>query len=209
MASNVVTAEDVKAKAEAELQAALDAARAMPRDQLAEPLYWWEIYALGPVQFGPLVPPGTFLDRDLQPGRIIRLGESAFLVSVLLLNPFPLPQDPGIIPCDFLTPFQLPYRIEYHTINVDNLTSLGTVVHEGYLYPGQCYYVDVLEITPSDPGCIFETNICARILDCHKSTPSASPFAGFARSIINLDPELFLPTTFLEFDNPVRYMVYE
>jgi hypothetical protein len=209
MAAPSITAEDVKARIEAQLKSALDEAKSMQREQLAEPLYWWDLYAYGPIQFGSLVPPAGFLDSPLQPGRILRVGEKAYLVTVLVINPFPLPQDPMIVPVDFLTVWKLPFTIEYHTVNATHCTPAGTVQHWGYLEPGQAYYVDVLEIDATEPGCVFETNICARILDCHKSTPSPSPFAGFARATINLDPELFLPTQFLEFDNPVRYMVYE
>ena len=206
-----ITAEDVKAKVEAHLQSALDEARTMQREQIAEPLYWWDLYGYGPIQPGAGLVPSTagFLDSPLAPGKIIRVGETAYLVTVLVINPFPLPQDPMIVPVDFLTVWKLPFEIEYHTVNATTCKPVGTVKHWGYLEPGQAYYVDVLEIQPTEEGCIFETNICARILDCHKSTPSPSPFAGFARSIINLEPELFLPEEVVEFDNPIRYMVYE
>jgi hypothetical protein len=195
----VSAADDVKAAVEAQLQASLEAALNAPREQIAEPLYWW--------------------DSPLAPGKILRVGEKGYLVTVFIVNPFPLPQDPNIRPVDFLTVWKLPYRIDYSTLN----TSTGRPVpslnatHYGNLVPGQAYYVDVFEFTAYEPGCIFETNICARILDCENGHPgyghgygkSPSPFAGFARSILNLDPELFLPTQYLEFDNPIRFMVYE
>jgi hypothetical protein len=213
-------ADDVKARIEAQLQASLEAAMSAPREQIAEPLYWWEIFGYGPVQIpNQLVPPAGFLDSPLAPGKILRVGEKGYLVTVFIINPFPLPQDPNIRPVDFLTVWKLPYQIDYHTFN----TSTGrpvpslTATHYGNLVPGQAYYVDVLEFTAYEPGCVFETNICARILDCESGHPSyghgygksPSPFAGFARSTYNLDPELFLPTQHLEFDNPIRFMVYE
>lgn len=214
LAVREVTAEDVKAQIEAQLQSSLETALTTPRQEIAEPLFWWEIYAYGPIQPGAqLVPPATFLSSPLLPGKVIRVGEKAFIVTVFVLNPFPLPQDPNIIPCDFLSVWRLPYTVEYHTCNVSNCTRGPAdlnVKHEGaHLVPGQCYYVDVLEFTAREEGCIFETNICVRILDCESSVPSASPFAGFARTTINLDPELFLPSPLLEFDNPLRFMVYE
>jgi hypothetical protein len=208
-----LTAADVKAHLEKQLQAAYEKALTTPRAQLAEPLFWWEIYSIGPIQLGAqLVPPATFLDSPLLPGKVIRNGESAFIATVIILNPFPLPQDPLIIPCDFLSVFSLPFEVDYHTCNLTTCEPADAnlnVKNTGNLVPGQCFYVDVLEFTADEAGCLFETNICARILGCDGKTPNASPFAGFARTTINIDPELFFPTPLLEFDNPIRFMVYE
>jgi hypothetical protein len=208
-----LTAADVKANLEKQLRAAYEKALTKPRAQIAEPLFWWEIFALGPIQAGAqLVPPATFLSSPLLPGKVIRKGETGFIVTFFILNPFPLPQDPLIIPSDFLSVFSLPFEIDYHTCNGTTCEPAGAnlnVKHTGNLVPGQFFYVDVLEFVAEDPGCIFETNICARILGCDGKTPNASPFAGFARTTINVDPELFFPTPLLEFDNPVRFMVYE
>jgi hypothetical protein len=221
METSSSAADDVKARIEAQLQSSLEAALTAPREQIAEPLYWWEIFGYGPVQIpNQLVPPAGFLDSPLAPGKILRVGEKGYLVSVFIVNPFPLPQDPNIRPVDFLTVWKLPYRIDYHTCNATTCRPAGpelNVTHYGNLIPGQAYYVDVLEFTAYEPGCVYETNICARILDCESGHPgyghshgkSPSPFAGFARSTFNLDPELFLPTQTLEFDNPIRFMVYE
>ncbi len=207
------TAADVKAQLEKQLQAAYEEALTKPRAQLAEPLFWWEIYSIGPIQVGAqLVPPATFLDSPLLPGKVIRNGESAFIATVIVLNPFPLPQDPLIIPRDFLSVFSLPFEVDYHTCNLTTCEPAGAnlnVKNTGALVPGQTFYVDVMEFTADEAGCLFETNICARILGCDGKTPNASPFAGFARTTINIDPELFFPTPVLEFDNPIRFMVYE
>jgi len=212
-----VTAEDVKAKVEAQLHVALEEARKRKRPEIAEPLYWWEIYAFIIQPGAQLIPPASFFDGPLLPNKVIRKGEKAYIVTVIILNPFGLPQDPNIVPCDFLSIWRLPYTVEYHTCNLTECEkgpANQNAKHTGYLVPGQCYYVDVLEFTAQEEGCIFETNICARILSCQdvgnpnhlQPTP---PFAGFARTTINLDPELFFPSPFLEFDNPLRYMVYE
>lgn len=208
-----LTAADVKAQLEKQLRAAYEKALITPRAQLAEPLFWWEIFSIGPIQPGAqLVPPDTFLGSPLLPGKVIRNGESAFIATVIILNPFPLPQDPLIIPCDFLSVFSLPFEVDYHTCNLTTCEPAGAnlnVKNTGALVPGQCFYVDVLEFKADEAGCLFETNICARILGCDGKTPNASPFAGFARTTINIDPELFFPTPLLEFDNPIRFMVYE
>ena len=213
--ARTVTAEDIKAKVEAELQAALDKARTMPREELAEPLYWWEIYAFLIQPGAQLVPPASFFSSPLLPNKVIRVGEQAYIVTVIILNPFGLPQDPNIVPCDFLSIWSLPFEVEYHTANVTEVKkgpANQNAKHTGHLVPGQCFYVDVLEFTAQEEGCIFETNICARILGCEeggRKNQLAPPFAGFARTTINLDPELFFPSQFLEFDNPLRYQVYE
>jgi hypothetical protein len=210
-----ITAEDVKARVEAELRAALEQARTMQRIQVADPLYWWEIYAFVIQPGAQLVPPASFFDSPLLPHKVIRVGQKAYIVSVIILNPFGLPQDPNIVPCDFLSTFSLPYEIDYHTCNATECKkgpANQNARHSGHLVPGQCFYVDVLEFTAQEEGCIFETNVCARILGCdngNRQQQLAPPFAGFARTTINLDPELFFPSPLLEFDNPLRYMVYE
>lgn len=207
-----VDEETLKASIEARLQSALEEARAKQLE-VAEPLNWWEIYAIGPIQPGAgLVPPSSFFDRPLLPNKVIRVGEYAYIATVLILNPFPLPQDPNIIPSDYLSIWGLPYTVEYHTANVTSVKAGPAdlnVKHTGHLVAGQSYYVDVLRFRAQDEGCVFETNICVRILDCSGNEPSASPFAGFARTTANIDPELFFPTQGLEFDNPLRFMVYE
>jgi hypothetical protein len=209
-----VTAEDIRAKLEARLQSALETARASYKPEVAEPLGWWEIYAIGPIQPGAqLVPPASFLDSPLSPDKVIRKGEKAYIATVVIINPCALPQDPNINPTSFLTPFGLPLEVEYHTANVTDVTkgpaSMNVTHSTLHLLPNVSYYVDVLEFDGDKEGCIYETNICARILDCSGKTPSASPFAAFARTTINIDEELFLPSQVLEFDNPVRFMVYE
>lgn len=211
-----ITPEDVKARVEKELQAALEKARTMPRAQLAEPLYWWDIYAFVVQPDAQLVPPASFFDGPLLPNQVIRVGDKAFIVSVLILNPFRLPQDPNIIPCDFLSQFSLPYEIDYHTCNATECKkgpANQNAKHSGCLVPRQCFYVDVLEFTAQEEGCIFETNVCARILGCgdcgNGEQQLAPPFAGFARTTFNLDPDLFFPAPFVEYNNPLRYMVYK
>ncbi|HET9221096.1 MAG TPA: hypothetical protein VFO07_01265, partial [Roseiflexaceae bacterium] len=79
-----VTAEDVKAQVEARLQAALDQALASPPStEVAELQGWWDLYAIGPVQFDR--PGGPFPPSD-----VIRAGEPAFVITILILNPNPI-----------------------------------------------------------------------------------------------------------------------
>jgi hypothetical protein len=208
---NRVSAAEVKAQLEAQLQAAYEKALATPSTEVAEPLYWWDLFAIGPIQPPALLsPPAPLTPGPLLPHQVIRVGEQAFIATILVLNPFPVPGSTPPTPADILSNFGLPYRVEYHTCNLshceegpDNLN----VVHEGNLVPGQIFYVDVLEFTATEEGCIFETNICARILGCEGIT--APPFAGFARLTIDIDPDLFFPAPGVQFDFPIRFMVYE
>jgi hypothetical protein len=213
-----VTAEEVKVQLEAQLQAAYEKAASTPRKEVAEPLFWWDLYAIGPIQpdagfYGVTPPP--FL-----PHRVIRAGEEAYIATILILNPFPLPVPPyGLVPSDILSNFCLPYKIEYHTCDTTNCTKGPAnlnVTHEGHFVPGHFIYVDILHFKAERAGCIFETNICARILGCEYKDKygrtiecTAPPFAGFARWIVNLDPDLLFGAPLFEFDNPVRFMVYE
>jgi hypothetical protein len=85
------------------------------------------------------------------------------------------------------------------------------VTHEGHLYPGHFFYIDLLHFVAEREGCIFETNICGRILGCEYEGRycTSPPFAGFVRWVADIDEDLFLGSPGLEFDNPVRFMVYE
>src|SRR5262245_46257815 len=101
-----VTAEDVKAQVEARLQAALDQALAGPSAaEVAELQGWWDLYAIGPIQFTR--PGGPFPPSD-----VIRAGEPAFVVTILILNPYPI-LPPGISPGDILSKFALTYEVTY------------------------------------------------------------------------------------------------
>jgi len=204
-----VTKEQLKAQIEAQVRAAYEKAAANTRQELAEPQDWWELFAVGPIQapagfYGVTPPP-------LLPHRVIRVGEEAFIVTILILNPFPLMVPPaGLIPADVLSNFGLPFTLEYHTCDTTNCVKGPdnlNVTHTGTLIPGQFIYVDILDFVAEKAGCIFETNICGRILGCEGIT--APPFAGFVRWVADVDADLFFGSPGLEFDNPVRFMVYE
>jgi hypothetical protein len=206
-----VSVEDIRASLEARLQSALETARASFSPEVAEPQGWWDVYALGPIQPGAqLVPSASFLDSPLMPNKVIRSSELAYVATIVVINPFPLPQDPGINPTSFLTPFGLPLEIEYHTM-CDAIPGPASIVTHSTLnlIPGQSFYVDILQYGPGLVKGIYETNITARILDASGMTPSASPFAGFARATMNIDEDLFFTSPAMEFDNPLRFIVYE
>jgi hypothetical protein len=198
-----VTAEDVKAQVEARLQAALDQALASPPDaEVAELQGWWDLYAIGPIQFTR--PGGPFPPSD-----VIRAGEPAFVVTILILNPNPI-LPPGISPGDILSKFALTYEVTYQTGNLTKWQQAGTPLsseHEGLkLVPGQFFYVDVLEFIPTDRDeVMYEMNISARIFGCNENY--APPFAGFAREVYDIDPDMFSPSPGMG-DRPIRFMVY-
>lgn len=205
-----VTAEDVKAHYEALLKSSLDKALNAPQKEVAELQGWWDIIAFGPIQ--------PILNPPFRPSDVIRAGEPAFIVTVLILNPFPI-LPPGISPCDILSKFALPYEITYQTGNVTTWTKapapLTSEKDPLYLVPGQCFYIDVLEFTPQDRDeVMYEMNISARIFGCTRHGKNgkdkenyAPPFAGFAREVVEVDSSFFRPAPFLN-SAPIRFLVY-
>ncbi len=202
------TPEEVKAVVEAKLLAILERAAQNPTREIAEPEGEWDLVALGPIQFaGPFPGPGPYL-----PHQIIRVGELAFVVTVLY--------------APRLYHFCLPYEVEYCTGDLCEWKKgppYLNVKHRGYFSSRTPFAIDVLGFRAQDAGCIFEMNICARILCADNGNPHREPqppFAGFARRIFDLDPELpfpFFPATPVlpgipaqwQFDEPIRFMIYE
>lgn len=200
------TIDDVKASIEARVRSALDQAMMMNREQIAEPDNWWNLYALGPIQaFGV---PGP-----LPPHQVIKVGETAYVATVLFLNPF-LTLSPGVTPASILSGFALPYEVRYQTGNLTSWT-IGpanlNLVHSGpgyNLIPSQNFYVDVINFTANTPG-LYEMNVSARLLGVTPPYVNSPQFAGFARAVIDFDPDLFInPAPGLQFDQPIRFQVY-
>lgn len=58
--------------------------------------------------------------------------------------------------------------------------------------------------------CLYEMNISARILGATAPFANAPQFAGYARAVVDIDPDLFIsPAPGLQFDLPIRFQVYE
>lgn len=190
--------------------------------QIGEPSGWVDIYAYGPYQPGAqTVPSAGLQSRQLLPHAVIRVGEYVYLCGSLVLNPFPLLQDPRIVPSDFLSAFKLPYEIEFVTLNMSTgepARELSTKVW-GNLEPGRYEYTHCIYLQPRYKGCLYETNICFRVLDCEKSSPSASPLAGFATWVKSYDDASFLDGLLgirtapaqpgWSFNTPMRFMTYQ
>jgi hypothetical protein len=206
-----MAAMNVKAQIEAAVKSALDEAKmrraARTMAEVAEPEGWWNLYAIGPIQL-------TDIPSPLLPHQVIKVGETAFVVTILFLNDF-LILTPGTTAADVLSNFALPYEVRYQTGNLTSWT-LGqanmNVVHSGpgfNLIPGENVYIDVLAFTASVPG-LYEMNISARILGATSPFANAPQFAGYARAVIDIDPDLFIsPAPGLQFDLPIRFQVYE
>ena len=208
---NRMTAMDVQVQIEAVVKSALDEARmrraARTMAEIAEPEGWWNLYAIGPIQ-------QTGIPGPLLPHQVIKVGETAFVATILFLNDF-LILSPGTTAADVLSNFALPYEVRYQTGNLTTWT-LGqadmNVVHSGAgfnLVPQVNVYIDVLAFTASVPG-LYEMNISARILGATSPFANAPQFAGYARAVIDIDPDLFIsPAPGLQFDLPIRFQVYE
>jgi hypothetical protein len=205
-----MAAMDVKAQLEAAVKSALDEAKmrraAQAMAEVAEPEGWWNLYAIGPLQ----IPIG--IPAPLLPHQVIKVGETAFVGTILVLNDF-LILPPGTTAADILSNFALPYEVRYQTGNLTTWT-LGqadmNVLHSGFnLVPQQNFYLDVLAFRASVPG-LYEMNISARILGAISPFANAPQFAGYARAVFDIDPDLFFsPAPGLQFDLPIRFQVYE
>lgn len=202
-----LTVEDVTYLVEQRAEAALhEAMMRRMTAEIAEPEGWWNLFAIGPLQ--PIGIPGPLL-----PHQVIKVGEPAFVATVLFLNPFLL-LAPGTTAGDVLSNFALPYEVQYQTGNLTTWT-LGqanmNVVHNGaafHLIPGQYLYVDVLPFVAQTPG-MYQMNITSRLLGAAPPFVNAPQFAGYARAVVDIDPDLFISgSPGLQFDEPIRFQVY-
>jgi hypothetical protein len=167
-----------------------------------------DIFAIGPVQFTP---------PALPPSQVIAIGETAYVSTVLFLNPMPIWS--GMSPKDMLEGFHVDCTLQYRTGNLSTWTlaeaslQVDSVLHlsPGGGIGGSPFYLDIQPITPTQEG-IYELNIAARIV----GPGPGSHFAGFATWMLDFDED-FLATVFglapagPGFFNktPVRYNVYQ
>lgn len=203
--SQEITADDIKAQIEAQVQSAIEKASSSP--EVTEPRDWWEILAFGPIQPGATTTPIGGFTGPLLPHQVIRRGENAFVASLLVLNPFVLPGGVPPTPAQLLNSFALPYTVEFQMANTSSWSSAGTLNAGGNFVPnGPFVYVNVVQL-PDQPAGLYEMNVTARILGNAGTT--APPFAGYARQVFDFDSELFQAAPGAQFDLPVRYQVYE
>ncbi len=191
-------AEQIGKQAKAQLEAMLQA----PGKELTEVPDWasgvgdnWEIYAMGPFQTFPANPPG----------RIVFLGETAYVITVLWLNPNMAAHLAGMGAC---------VNLCYHTANTQTMTPVSAMDYTCSIDPAAptyadpdygSFYITVWEFTPTEAGCLFETNICGTVCNCKGNV--APGYAGFVRWVYDFDWDVFFGSPGWEFNNPIRYLV--
>jgi hypothetical protein len=204
-----MTGEDIKAMLNDQLNSAYQEHLMTPQppsQEIAEPLFWWDVYALGPIQPGAqLTPPGSF-SGPLLPHQIIRAGERAYVAAILLLNTnFP---SSTLSAAELLSNFGLPYRIEYNTGELKKWQLAPAYlqhVGNGSLTPGVPWAIDVFDFIPQDEG-LYEMNVSARIFGCDGIT--APPFSAYASVVVDIDSDMFNTHPRVEVDTPMRFQVY-
>ena len=194
-------AEQVGKRAKARLEAMLQE----PREESTETPWWasgdaWEIYAMGPEQNY------NFTSGSPQPpGRIVFLGETAYVTTVLWLNPNMAAHLAGMGAC---------VNLSYHTANTQTMTPVPAMDYTcsidaatpTYADPDYgSFYITVWEFTPTETGCLFETNICGTVCNCKGNV--APGYAGFVRWVYDFDYDVFFGSQWSEFNNPIRYLV--
>jgi hypothetical protein len=185
--------ETLKARVEARFAAALEEATAQLEVAEAPAPDRWEIYAFGPWQ-----------DPGKAPGRIIFLGEKAYIAVVVWMN------DPM---CEDVNGFEAKIELNFWTSNTQTMQPVSAMDYTCCIErkPGDpCFNVMIWEFEPTEAACVLETNICARICNCQNHPVPG--YAGFVRHVFDFDPEtLFFPPHFhppgWAFDRPIRYMV--
>jgi hypothetical protein len=181
------TALDVKAMVEARVKAAIEEGATRP--EIAEPEGWWNLWALGPFQV-------TGVGGPLLPHKVIREGETFYVATVIWLSPtFILPAGPGISVCQFISSLACYFEIDYCTNDMCALQSEPLFSPQDIkidTVADQCFYVDVQQFTaePGTESCIYEMNICARMLGCEGALV---PLAGFVTEVYDFDVDLFYP----------------
>jgi len=205
-------AELAAASIESMVQAAIAKGRAKQQSEvgveLAEPEGWWNLWAFGPFQ---ITAPGG----PLRPNKIVKVGESFYVATVLWLSDVVLtPGGPTV--CDLISNLACDFELEYCTNDLCDFRKAArfsrSVTHP--LVPDQCYYINVQRFTAvaGDESCIYEMNICGRITGCRGGRP---PLAGYASAVYDFDADLFYPAggptgrpAGWRYDVPIRFMIY-
>jgi hypothetical protein len=167
-----------------------------PAERLAGPPRFWDVIAIGPYQ----VP-------DLQPSRVLEVGEQATIQTLVYLNPNVPNPAPGQNACDIITGFGGKIEISYVTARTDTMQPVPqlSATHCIETAHGQCWYSDYYTFTPRESACLYLTNICVRICNCNNRY--VRQYSGFARWVANLDFDLIFGAPVWQFDHPIRYMV--
>lgn len=193
--------ETLKAKLDNQVESLVAQYKSTPREELAEPDFYWDILATGPFNLPPPPWPGPFPVGD----RIIQVGEVAYFGVVVFLNPsFPAPQSA----CSMITDFGASIELNMVTSNMQTMSPAPSGLNPSVCIPTSpnvCTYNYIFEVVPQQEACLYETNICARICNCnHKYVRS---YSAFARWVVGIDFDAVFGSPSLTFDHPIRYMV--
>jgi hypothetical protein len=199
--SQSITTDQVKTLVQQRVKAAMDKAKL----EIAEPEGWWDLYALGPFQF-------TGVGGPLLPHKVIKVGESFYVATVLFLNPF-LVLPGGVTVCQLISNLACDFQLEYCTADMCRVVRSGQFSRGPVAVPlegDDCFYVDVQQFTATagTESCIHEMNICARITGCREQV-QAPPLAGHATAVVDFDPDLILNLGAPRLERmPIRFQVY-
>jgi hypothetical protein len=184
-----------------ELEARMpDLEAGMPRIETAELLPWWDLFVVGPIQNPPF----------RQPSGVIALGETAFIVTIVVANPLPILAGP-ISPLAIMAGANARAEIKYRTGNLDTWTpsepSANSVVPiNGVLN------VDIQPFLATTIG-VKDLSVSARVTT---PGPGTWPFGGHASLMFSFDLEPLLsffgfPGATPGFANkvPCRFSVYQ
>lgn len=190
--------EEMKASLDARFESLVERHKSTPTEELAGPQNFWDLYAVGPYQ-----------NYGLEPGRVIELGEWATVAIYVYLNPFVPSPYPGQNACDIITGFGAKVELNIFTSNMQTMTAVPNLSTSVCLPTsiGQCWYSFYWRFKPSDPACLYETNICARICNCSDYPIGVPQYSGFVRWVRNLDYDLLFGAYPYTFDHPIRFMV--
>ena len=176
---------------------AMEEAEAL-RPELAGPIPWWDLFVVGPIQVGPF----------LQPSGVIAVGETAFIATILVVNPLPILPGP-ISPLTILAGTNA--QIKYRTGNLDTWTATAPSINATLPITG-ALNLDVQAFTPTTEG-VMDLSVSARIPG---PGPAVWPFGGFASLMLSLDSEPVLslfgfPGVTPAFANrvPCRFSVFQ
>lgn len=201
-----VKEEDVLAQVEARVRSIQDEMYArlpamesgIVRPEIAGPIPWWDLFVIGPIQFAP----------SLQPSGVIELGETAFIATLLVVNPLAILPGP-ISPLTILAGTNA--QIKYRTGNLDTYTTTAPSIDSTLPITG-AINLDFQAFTPTTVG-VMDLSVSARIPG---PGPAVWPFGGFATLLLSFDSEPVLsmfgfPGTTPGFTNrvPCRYTVYQ
>lgn len=195
------------AQIRAKLSAMVEKEKAKAKPELAEAPWWaygqqWDIFAMGPYQEFQY-PPGS----GMPPGRIVMAGETAYIDTFVWLNPEMAAAVRSFGSC---------ISLGYHTANTQTMKPVSDLDAKRSVDPELMkpifsdpwlgdFYLCTWKFQPKEAGCLYETNICARLCTC-KDT-AVPGYAAFVRWVYDFDWDAFFGSPGWEFNNPIRYLV--